>query len=403
MQVYSRFFFILLLLLISSLLCAQKKDLKVGGGVQKIELSSRALRLEMDDFFVQFAGEIEQAADSILLLSKEKSVREQALLWKTYAIPAAQRATMQRDPFSSLIDAAVLCFQMSDYFNKGKGENAFGAQQEIARKTIALLIDEIRSIGESLSKDRDISDGEALLRNYAKEHPLQSIYFVRKNAAYLSDTYLRVEKIGFKKLAKNVSANMEDLINRLNVYTENLPKQVRWQSELLIAELLNELEAEGKIDSMANLIFAKTDSLIAGQLNHINEMVNQSLAVVDSQRMLVTNDLVSEREIILQTVRKERLETLAELKRERAIILDFISEEKNAAFQKMDSLAAGNIDLTLNGINSIASQNIDASFAETEQLLDQLFKRVYWVLGFVFVGGLVFVFLAQRIRRGNQH
>ncbi len=206
-------------------LFAQKK----GRQFQNIEISAHDLRLMMDDFFVRFAGEVEEAADHIIQFSPNNEVRQQALLWKLYAIPAAQRATMQRDPFGSLIDGAVLCMQMHDLFSVGNGKNLFSDHQSIVIESSAMLLAEIRKIAQSLSKNRDTNRGEALLRSYANTHPIQSIYFVRENAHYLFEDYVKVEKMGFKKIARELTADMEDLMNRMNVYTENIPKQIRWQ------------------------------------------------------------------------------------------------------------------------------------------------------------------------------
>ena len=379
---------VLLLALPSEVLAQKKKKGRQTALMEKteqeIELSARALRIEMDDFFARFAGEVEAAADSIILLSDDPSVREQALRWKLYAIPVAQRAVMQRDPFGGMVDAAVLCIQMSDFFDHGKGKHAFGGHQEIAIRATAVLMDNIRRIAGTLSAERDISEGEDLLQSYAKEHPLQSMYFVRENALFLYEDYGAATKMGFKGIAETLTANMEDLMSRMNLYTENLPKQIRWQSELMVAEMSKAIEIEGKMDSVAQVMFGRTDSLVNGYLEQVNDLTDRSLAVVDSQRVIITGDITRERAIILQAVRKERLETIDAIQNEREIILDRLSEERVTAFAEIDRLT---------------TKSIDQSMQEVDSLVDHIFNKIYLLAGLVFLAGLLFIFLARLIWR----
>ncbi|MFT4580247.1 MAG: hypothetical protein ACI9UO_003103 [Nitrospinales bacterium] len=392
----------IIFLLFTLPLFSQKKSRKKVS-YQNIELPAHTLRMKMDDFFVRFAGEVELAADSIISLSSEPAERKQALRWKLYAIPAAQRSAMQRDPFGSLIDGAVLCIQMADFFSTGNGKDAFGEHQRIAIHSSENLIKEIRQIAQALSKNRNTNEGEMVLRQYAKDHPIQTIYFVRENAHYLFGAYIKAEKMGFKKIAKELTADMEDLMNRMNVYTENMPKQIRWQSELMMAELAEEMKREGTFDSLTNQVIAKTDTMVAIYFEKMNDMINHSLATVDSQRVIITKDIGLERAIVLETINRERLETMAELKRERATILNFVSAERAMIFNEMDSLTTDKIELSLQGANKLATQGIDASLAGADDLLDRFFRKIYMLFGVLFIGGIVFVFLVRVIwkTKGN--
>ena len=53
-----------------------------------IEVSSREIRIRTTEFAMNFSQVVEIAADSILTLTQDRSIVRNALVWKSYAVPA---------------------------------------------------------------------------------------------------------------------------------------------------------------------------------------------------------------------------------------------------------------------------------------------------------------------------
>jgi len=70
-----------------------------------INVSAGEIRVRAVQLGRLFSAEIERAADSIRAVTAEPSIRRHALLWKMYAIPAAQEAVLLPDPAPSIVDA----------------------------------------------------------------------------------------------------------------------------------------------------------------------------------------------------------------------------------------------------------------------------------------------------------
>ena len=87
-------------------------------------------------------------------------------------------------------------------------------------------------------------------RGSINNNPLRSLYFTRRSTLPLQAKLMEVEKVKLKAIAENITASFEELATRLNLYTESLPKQVRWQSEYLIGQMASSPEIKGRLDSL---------------------------------------------------------------------------------------------------------------------------------------------------------
>ncbi len=61
-------------------------------------MTSREFRIRVSDYALTFSQTVELAADSILALATERTVARNALVWKTYAVPAVYRSATLSDP-----------------------------------------------------------------------------------------------------------------------------------------------------------------------------------------------------------------------------------------------------------------------------------------------------------------
>ncbi|WP_297797995.1 hypothetical protein [uncultured Eudoraea sp.] len=357
----------LILLLVCQVSIAQKKKKKssVGPTGETIEISTLELRLTMDDFFNRFSRTITESADSIIRLSKDYNIDNQALFWKMNAIPVAQGAIYSKDPFAAFIDMAVFNYQMKIYYEKGNGKDLFGEFQDIAIGASDALYKDLMEIARNLTPGRDISEGIKLVEEFAEQNPINSSYFIRRSTLPLMLSIQEVEKVSFKSLAEGMAQSLDELSTRINAYTEILPKQVRWQAEYLLNNALTNPELTGRLDSLTYL------------LERSVLVVESSPELIDQQRSTLMQELRGERIAVLQAIRQERIAVLDEIRKERTIVMQLLSDEitlqREASFQEL---------------NSLTGQSIDLSFNNLENIVDTIFWRTV-VLLFIFLVVLV--------------
>ncbi len=348
----------------------KKQSAMMQDAEQPIEISAYELNLQMHEFYLWFSGKVEATADSIISLSSDPLVDKNALQWKMYAIPAAQKAILIDDPLAALIDAAALCFQQTNFFQEGAGAGLFGPWQYLAIEASRQLENETRNIAAGLSANRDFSDTDALLQQFALDNPIQSLHFERPSTLKLMGEVLASEKVGLGKTIANVNTSINELGTRLNYYIDQLPKQVRWQAQFMIYETLEQTEIGTQVDSLTGLMTYKVDSLVAlaeskgdslfGYLERMTVLAESGPGLVDSQRMALTKDLKQERAIVVAALRRERLETLELLRQERTILLDRLTEERLASLEQVEG---------------IMQHSLQYTFQETERIIDKLFWR----------------------------
>lgn len=306
----------------------------------------------MNDFFYRFERSVTESADSIIQLSSNPSIKNHALTWKMNAIPVANTSIYNSDPFLGFIDMVVFTYQMKLYFEKGAGKDLFGDHQEIAIETVNALWEELLKIGRNLVPDNDISEGKRLVIEFAEQHPLNSLYFVRQSTVPLMTKIQTAEKVTFKRLAEDMSQNLDQMRAQLGSYMEVLPKQVRWESEYLINNSLANPELTGRFDSIANLL---ERSVI---------MLESSPEIIDNQR-----------EAAFQDLRNERIAVLNALSQEREIILDAIKKEREIVLAELSNQINNQREAGFQDLNTMTNQGIENSFNRMENIIDKLFWR----------------------------
>lgn len=392
-------FLLLPLLLAVHPLHAQKKVKKKNQSAmmrdmeQPIEISAYELNLQMHEFYLWFSGKVEATADSIIMLSNDPQIDRNALQWKMYAIPAAQKAILIEDPFAALIDAATLSFQQTDFFEGGLGKDLFGPWQEMAVRTAIQLEETTLSIAGGLSENRDFSRGETEIRKFAADNPITSLHFERASTLRLMGEVLASESLGLGKTIANVNESINELGTRLNYYIDQLPKQVRWQAQYMLYETLEQMDINANVDSLTALATHKVDSLVAlaeskgdslfEYIDRMTVLAESGPELMDNQRIALTKDLQQERAILLAALRRERLETLELLSQERAIVLKQLREERIASLEQMEG---------------ILNRTLQFSFQETEGIIDTLFWRSLILL---VLGGGFFLLALWMILRGR--
>jgi hypothetical protein len=115
--------------------------------------------------------------------------------------------------------------------------------------------------------------------------------------------------------------SLGDLTDRLDSYNTYLPKQARWQAELMLSDVARSPGVSSALSNAATL----TDALAktSNSMEQMPELVGQTraavMADVDRQRLAAQSFVQEEREQIFNALARERVALTTDINRQRAV------------------------------------------------------------------------------------
>ncbi len=268
---------------------------KAGG----VSLSAADLRSQVNDLADRLASRLEGMADRISAESRDSGVRRHALAFKVDAIPAVYAAAYRVDPLVAAMDTWGLAFQIMEYVASGAGRDAFGGQQAQARREARDLLAEADASIQVVAASRKVFDAtRAKMEDWVASHPVEHSFSSRSSVAPVLAKW-RSEDRDALFAAGEVTDTIQNLSERLNTYAAQMPRQVRWQAELLVAELMDEHNGPGPLGAAGQTV----REVLAEEHRAVLEDVN-------SQRQQAFDYLTAERVAALAALRQERIEAL---------------------------------------------------------------------------------------------
>lgn len=171
---------------------------------------------------------------------------------------------------------------------------------------------------------------------------------------------------------ENIAISVEELKNQVTLYTDYLPKQIKWQAQY---ELYNFLG----------------DSLIDKSLSNIDRVILSTERI--SKMIEESPELVKEIQLsTLVELDKQRLETLGMISQERIAILSAISLERIAVMNEINRERKE----TLDRIEKITDKTINRSTMFASDTIDKLFWRILILFGVLFVCGFILITFYKR-------
>lgn len=353
------------------------------------DMTSAELRLKVHAFASLFEGTVAGAADMIIETTDDPVTRRNALAWKLYAVPEVQKAAFHYDPLAGLIDVAALCGQMKGFFGPGGGgQDMFGEWQGVAVKASNFLDDAIWELGTSLTVSGDVTAVRQSVAEWVAEHPIDDVTMVRKSTRELSAKLAAETGSGAGAAIGGITETVSDLSDRLTIYAASLPRQARWQAQMLVYDMLDEAELESlgpttesladSIDRIASTIELTPDLVVserAKTLEDLDAIAQALIGAIDHQRVATVD-----------AVAAERIAVLAAVERERIAILETIREERAA---------------TVSEGGAVLGVLVQDSFDRAEGLIEQIFWNAAILLAFTGVGLLVIGLIVVRNYRAR--
>jgi hypothetical protein len=354
---------------------------------KEFRMSVTELRILIQQKAYRFSAVIEQAADEIMAKSSDPIIRRNALLWKMNAIPAAYTAVFQSEPVVALLDTWALTVQMVHYFEDGPGVEDFGQYHTVALEASKHLEEEIVDLVLAVSPTGDIKEVEIReeVYSWAREHPIQSPLFSRESvlaefSEAMSESSRAIGVVG------KLTVGMDDIVTRLSLYNEYLPRQARWQAELLLAESNAKDGVKVNVDGVAELIES---------LDRVMPIIEQAPDLVARERTAAFKGIREERIATLNSIGVQRVATLNWLTKERIAVIDALQKERGVALAALREERAA----SFNDIEAISNRIVSNSLAETKGLIDHFFWRTAQLLVVLVIACFIVGFIIVRIAK----
>jgi len=343
---------------------------------EEVKLSPFELLVAARDLAPSFANIIEEAADEIIEESADPKVRRHALVWKMNAIPAAFTAIFRPDPVAAIVDTWAFSIQMVQFFDKGAGRSLFGEYHTIALEAAERLEAEVlHLIKESVSPELEAELKEKL-ELWASGHPIEGQHFHRQSIMPDYARFMEDPDLGVLAAVSRITVGLPDLAYRLSVYNEFLPRQARWQAELLVDDVNEKDGIKVQMEELAGLMEV---------LNSVIPLVEQIPDLIARERVALLKALREERVASFESIDQQRLATLDRFTQERIATIAALREERIA---------------TLQDIDAIGNQIVSNALTKTEGLIDHTFLRTSQLLAALlilcFIVGIVLVLLIKK-------
>jgi len=333
-----------------------------------VETSAAVLSARNQSRLGLYSSEIENAADKIILQSPSAVTRRQALEWKAEAIPVLQTALLNTDPVAAALDAWAFILQMKAYMEQPLVKQGWGESYPVVTNTLNRMDIDMEQLIHEASPSANLPAARQRVSSWAEAHPIQAGLSSRKSADALLIRQAEQSDLGTRASIRAVAESIGDLTARLDSYNVYLPKQARWQAELLLSDLSRDPEISSAMSGLA--VLSSAVDRTAGSMEHMPELIGQAheavLADVEGQRLglqdflreervQAMDSLNQERIATMADVRGERLAATADLRAERQIVLDALHNEQVAvmnelhaasetALKEFDTKARGLID-----------------------------------------------------------
>lgn len=282
-------------------------------GLPDTAVPASQLRLQVRALAHPFTGIIEAAGDRILLAATTPEERVTGLRFKANAVPMFHNALFDSDPMAAAFDTAALIEQTRTYLDTGPGSALPDETRDAVFSALAAMRDRLYELTPSIADT--VEAGErfwAAAENWARSHPIDSTFSVRQSAHGLFADFIENESSGILSLARRTELTVTDLAARVNLHAIHLPKQIRWQSELMLEESLLLDYPQRAVDSLGPIPIG----------------IDELPVDIPEERRLLLEALREERLDTLRWLNRERLDTQAFVRAERVAIADLLAAER---------------------------------------------------------------------------
>ena len=315
----------------------------------KVTVNANQARLKMRSLVGPMCGEIEQTADQIAAQTADPAVRRAAIRWKIEAVPTLSAALFQPEPMTAVLDTWVFFNQMADFFETGVGKKQLGDSAPVAVATCRRLEQEIADVFAAMTESGDVSRVRAFAKSWAAAHPIR--YAIPNRETALGRALEREVPWTWStgEAVADITTSVDDLNRKLDVYSDHLFRQVRWEGQLL-GDDLKLADVPPLAERTAQSVEKAATALdrIAPSFERVATVAEGAPALLTSERTAAFDGFGRELTRTIAFLQQERIEALKQITAERiAAVGDLthtMSEERKALDQDIERVGLELVD-----------------------------------------------------------
>jgi hypothetical protein len=175
---------------------------------------------------------------------------------------------------------------------------------------------------------------------------------------------------------------------RLNTYAAQLPRQARWQAELLAMDMVKDRDVEAVLGDV---------HAVGTAARRANEMMDDLPGLLEPAAAPLRELMAAERRAVLEGVNDQRVRTLEYVTGERQAVLEVLREERVAV---VAAIRQERIE-TLKEVDAIKSRAVDSAVAGLRDVVDHALWRVALLLTLMMLGAAVVLVVVYRLTLGG--
>ena len=378
------------------------------------DLSPELAQLLLQDYSASATSVVDQAMQEIVDVSDDPEVIDHALRFRAAAVAEIRRAALRVNPIAGALDSWVLLQQLQTFLFDGPGKTAFEGQMEIVDRMMVGLIRDLDVAVERMLDDRELA--KETVDAFASSHPILSMSLSRPSV--ISPVANDDDRL--RTLMDSV-ASFEFLANaayyRLGSAIDDLPQDLRWQSEIVIREVFADPQIADAIESLDELdghmrsvgiaIEAIPTSLdengegIVKSIEFLSQKATDEISVTVEEGVERIGEIAEiERVGAQRDIERQRLETIEVLQAEREVVLEAITKQRVALVEDLSRERDVTIKMLQDMIATQTDTIIEGAGNRAETAIDRAISGMLLVVG-VGLGGVVIIMvvLTRFLRR----
>lgn len=341
---------------------------------KNVQSSAPELNSRNQSLLALYSAEIETAADRIISESPSPAAQRQALVWKAEAIPVMQTSLLNTDPVAAVLDTWAFIFQMTAYMERPALQQKLGDTYPVVAETLRNMNAEMEQLVQLAAPAANVADLRQRVSAWAQAHPIQTSLAGRQSADPDVIQKAKQSDLGMTTSIKTLAEGLGDITARLDSYNAYLPKQARWQAELLLTDFTHDAQIHGALSNFATL--SDSAAKASGTMEQLPGLVDQTRkafrADVDDERLSAQAFVREERLSTLYALQQERIATIDALHVERLATTEQISEQRQATLEAL----RGQETAMMDEFEQISKRDIQDADAKGRGLINYFFLRV---------------------------
>jgi hypothetical protein len=362
-------------LMVSLCGCASGTSRKTSSikSIKGVEASAAELSSQNQSLLGRYSAEIETAADQIIFESPSAPTRRQALVWKAEAIPVLQRSLLNTDPLAAALDTWAFIMQMTACMDRPVAKQGWGEFYPVVVEALKRMDTEMEQLMKAAAPSANIAAARWKVGAWAQAHPIEAGLAGRNSADADLIRGTKQSDLGTVASVKALAESIGDVTARLDSYNAYLPKQARWQAELLLSDLGRDPQVGAAMSNVAAL--SHTLEKASGSMESLPVVARQLheavLEDVDGQRLAAQAFLRQERLETLEGLKQERIATVAELHSERLAATADLQKERQIVLEALHAEGVAGV----RDLNTAREKALEDFDAKARGLIDHFYLR----------------------------